>query len=72
MDTPVDTLVNKLGGLTRAANLLGIKNPSVVANWRTRGRVPAEKVLEIEGLTGISRHVLRPDVFGPAPVEAAE
>jgi DNA-binding transcriptional regulator YdaS (Cro superfamily) len=34
--------------------------------------VPAERVLEIERLTGVSRHELRPDVFGPAPQEAAE
>lgn len=33
-------------------------------------RVPAERVLEIESMTGVSRHELRPDVFGP--LEAAE
>lgn len=72
MDSPIDAVVNKLGGLTKAASRLGIKNPSVVANWRLRGRVPAGKVLEIEGLTGVSRHILRPDIFGEAPSEAAE
>jgi len=35
-----------------------------VKKWR---RVPAEYVLRIEALTGISRHRLRPDVFGAAP-----
>jgi DNA-binding transcriptional regulator YdaS (Cro superfamily) len=30
-------------------------------------RVPAERVLEVEQLSGISRHELRPDVYGPAP-----
>lgn len=29
--------------------------------------VAADKALAIEELTGISRHVLRPDIFGPAP-----
>lgn len=32
---------------------------SAVLQWRT---VPAEYVTAIEGLTGISRHVLRPDM----------
>lgn len=43
------------------------------SRWETGGRkVPAERVLEIERLTGVSRHALRPDVFGPAPsAEAA-
>lgn len=39
-----------------------------VAMWSRfengRRRVPAERVLEIEKITGISRHDLRPDVFG--------
>ena len=71
MANVVDLVVEKLGGLTKAAKTLRVSNPSVVANWRTRGRVPAERVLEIESLTDISRHDLRPDVFGPRP-EAAE
>jgi len=71
MQSPVELAVEKLGGPTKAATTLGVKNPSVVANWRTRGRVPPERVLEIEALTGVSRHDLRPDVFGPKP-EAAE
>jgi DNA-binding transcriptional regulator YdaS (Cro superfamily) len=63
----VDKVIEALGGLTKAASALGIENPSVVANWRTRGRVPAERTLEIEAISGISRHELRPDVFGAAP-----
>lgn len=68
MRNAVELVIEKLGGPTKAANALGVSNPSVVANWRSRGRVPAERVIEIEGLTGISRHDLRPDVFGPNPV----
>lgn len=64
--TPVDTMIAALGGPSSAAKALGIANPSVVMNWRTRGQVPAERVLEIETVTGISRHVLRPDIFGEA------
>lgn len=72
MDTtcsPVEKAIDALGGLTKAAAALGIDNPSVIANWRTRRRVPAERTLEVEALTGISRHDLRPDIFGPAPTK---
>ncbi|WLR92921.1 transcriptional regulator [Shinella zoogloeoides] len=67
----VDRIVTDLGGLTKTATALGLRNPSVVANWRKRGRVPYQRAVEIERLTGISRHILRPDVFGPQP-EAAK
>jgi len=36
----------------------------------TRAVAP-EKVLEVEKATGISRHTLRPDIFGPTPGRAA-
>ncbi|PBC23502.1 MULTISPECIES: helix-turn-helix domain-containing protein [unclassified Mesorhizobium] len=29
--------------------------------------VAADKVLDVERVTGVSRHHLRPDIFGPAP-----
>lgn len=67
MPNPIEIVVEKLGGVTKAATALGLKNPSVIANWRKRGRIPPERVLEIETLTGVSRHCLRPDVFGPEP-----
>jgi hypothetical protein len=40
---------------------------TTVMRWEEK-QVPAERVLEIEGMTGISRHVLRPDLY---PVEEA-
>jgi len=36
-----------------------------VSRWM-KGRVPAERVLEVERLTSIPRHLLRPDLY-PAP-----
>lgn len=41
-------------------------SPQAVHKWLENG-VPAERVLEVEKLTGISRHELRPDVFGDPP-----
>lgn len=38
------------------------------SRWETGSRaLPAARVLDVERITGISRHDLRPDVFGPAP-----
>ena len=68
---PIDEAIETLGGPTKAAAALGIDNPSVVMNWKARGRVPANKALEVEALTGISRHLLRPDIFGAEPERAA-
>lgn len=62
--SPIDTAIKALGGAKKAAEALGISNPSVVLNWRKRGKIPAAKVLAVEAASGISRHVLRPDIFG--------
>lgn len=43
---------------------------STIHRWEKHG-VPTERVLQVEAVTGISRHSLRPDVFGPLP-QAAE
>ena len=45
-------------------------NRSTVLRWE-EGRVPAERVLEVERVTGIDRHELRPDLY-PAPATMAE
>lgn len=62
----VSEVIDKLGGPTKAAQKLGLSSPSVVMNWRLRDSIPAERVIEVEKLTGISRHALRPDIFGAA------
>lgn len=57
-------LLSKRGEATRIGRELGITH-SAVQQWLRKG-VPAERVLDVERITGISRHELRPDVFGPA------
>ena len=65
----ISDIIDKLGGPSKAATQLGVSGPSVVLNWRLRDSIPAQHVIAIETITGISRHDLRPDVFGPAPAE---
>lgn len=55
------------GGSSAIARAVGL-SPQAVAQW---GRVPAERVLAVEKLTGVSRYELRPDIYGDRP-EAAE
>lgn len=50
------------------AAALGISGPAI-SSWT---RIPAERVLEIERLTGVHRHELRPDLYPDPPAEAAE
>jgi DNA-binding transcriptional regulator YdaS (Cro superfamily) len=53
------------------ASELGV-TPAMWSRWENGHRqIPAERVLEVERVTGISRHDLRPDVFGPAEDRAA-
>lgn len=46
---------------------LGI-TPAAISQWH---RVPAERALEVERLTGIPRHDLRPDLYPVSETESA-
>jgi len=77
MSTPELIALNKAkesaGGSVALAAALSAAGPKLtsqaVSQWK---RVPAERVIEVERLTGVSRHELRPDVFGPAASTASE
>ena len=69
--TTFTTLFLKRGMRQKIGRELGL-NPSAVYQWR---RIPAERVLDVERITGISRHELRPDLYpkdqaGTAPIES--
>lgn len=55
------------GRRKRLAEALGIE-PSAISQWPD---VPPGRVLDIERITGVSRHDLRPDVFGTKEDAAA-
>lgn len=49
-----------VGGVIALSKALGLSR-AAVSGWV---RVPARHVLRVEKLTGVSRHRLRPDIFG--------
>jgi len=61
-DTPLDRAIKEAGGLTRLAASLKITKQAV-AQW---DEVPPLRVLEVERVSGVSRHELRPDLY---PIE---
>jgi TorA maturation chaperone TorD len=67
-DQGLDEAIRAAGGTTELARRLGISQPSV-SNWE---RIPAERVLSVEAVTGVSRSVLRPDLFRTEPTAADE
>lgn len=61
-DPGLSAAIEAAGGVSELARQLAIAQPSV-SNW---SRVPAERVLSVEALTGIDRTELRPDLYAPA------
>lgn len=64
--TLIERVICAAGGLSPLARKIGIKPPSV-HEWKVRGQVPGNRVLAVEAVTGISRHELRPDIYGESP-----
>jgi TorA maturation chaperone TorD len=58
-DTGLDEAIRAAGGVGALARNIGISQPSI-SNWT---RVPAERVLSVEAVTGVDRTVLRPDLY---------
>jgi len=55
------------GNQSRFAEAIGTSHQNI-SNWLRAGRqLPAEYVLRAEAVTGVARHVWRPDIY-PAPV----
>jgi TorA maturation chaperone TorD len=59
-DEGLSEAIRAAGGVGALAQKIGISQPSV-SNWT---RAPAERVVAIETATGVSRVVLRPDLYG--------
>jgi DNA-binding transcriptional regulator YdaS (Cro superfamily) len=61
----MERIIKAAGGQSELARRLDIRQQSVY-QWVVRGRVPAERVLDVERITGVPRHQIRPDLY---PVE---
>jgi DNA-binding transcriptional regulator YdaS (Cro superfamily) len=61
MDTnPLALLTKKIGSQRALAALIGV-TPQAITKWHKQ--IPAERVLQVERLTGVSRHDLRSDLY---------
>lgn len=62
-----DLAVSLAGGPSALARVLGITS-NAISMWKI---VPAERVLAVEAATSVSRHLLRPDLYGHTPKQSA-
>ena len=62
-ESGLSVAIRAAGGVSELARRIGIAQPSV-SNW---DRIPAERVLAVEAATGVSRNVLRPDLYEDRP-----
>jgi TorA maturation chaperone TorD len=70
-DAGLEEAIRAAGGVGALAQKIGISQPSV-SNW---SRVPAERVVAVETVTGVTRAILRPDLYGApssAPVDEVD
>ena len=63
--TSLQRATEAVGGAGKLADALGIR---VQAIYQWKGQIPHRRVLDVERITGVSRHDLRPDLY---PKEAA-
>jgi TorA maturation chaperone TorD len=62
-DAGLEEAIRAAGGVGALAQKIGISQPSV-SNW---SRVPADRVVSVESVTGVARDVLRPDLYSTEP-----
>ncbi len=67
-DQGLQRAIDAAGGIGALARALEIAQPSV-SGWK---RVPADRVTAIEAATGVSRNILRPDLFNDPKAPAVE
>lgn len=58
-DEALSSAIKAAGGATALGRALRITHAAIL-KWK---RTPAERVLEVERITGVSRHDLRPDIY---------
>ena len=61
MSKALQQAIERVGGQRELGRQLGVSYQAI-QTW-LQSKVPAERVLTIERLTGVSRHALRPDIY---------
>lgn len=57
----LDEAKKAVGGNTALSRALqDVVSPQAISQWK---QVPAERAIEVERVTGVSRHRLRPDIY---------
>ena len=56
---PIEAAAKAVGGIVKLSLALGLSR-GAVSQWT---RVPAERVLDVERLTGTPKEILRPDLY---------
>lgn len=68
MQEALDTAKQKAGGATDLSKAFAEKGIEItsqaISQWK---KAPPDRVLVIEQITGVSRHLLRPDIYGEDP-----
>ena len=57
----IERAAENVGSQIALAEAMGV-SPQAVNKWKS-SRVPAERVLDFERVTGLSRHEIRPDIY---------
>lgn len=58
-DPGLSEAVRAAGGVSELARQVGLAQPSI-SKWK---RIPAERVIAVETVTGVGRNILRPDLY---------
>lgn len=62
IEAALDTALRNVGTQAKIAELIGVGQP-LISNYFHGARIKAEHAIEMEKQLGISREVLRPDLF---------
>lgn len=68
--TAITVAIKKMGKLANLAEAIGV-TPQAVRKWEKENKLPAERVLSVEKITGVPRHELRPDLYPPEEYKQA-
>ena len=60
--TPI-TKALRIVGMSDMAKELGLTRAAVYS-WKKKNKIPAQHILKVEALSGISRYDLAPDIYG--------